>query len=942
MPRVLMPGETDATAAVEKQEAFGMIQQAMEEIMARHNTTFLNSFRQMMVGVFGPNVDKHFEQGEPSAAANGQPPHQDISAQPPQQSMSVHQTQHVGSQSIQQNPHNAIPNPRTYGEKAFDTPGVQSIPAYRIAPTSNRLQRNMCRNGYSEFMDYSAIDALPNLGYGAATGMPAGGPGNQDTNVDLLVQRMTVVLQNQFGLKPKNQGHVYTPPFQEWYHRVALPNRVKVPTEFTKFSGQDDTSTMEYIARYLMQLGEASADEAFRIRYFPLSLIGPAFTWFTSLPAHYYTGGNEKKLIDLTTLRQRNNETPMEFLRRSRETKSMCFSLNIPNDQLAGMAVAGMLPAIQEKLFVMEFDDLGQLSHGLSLMSNQAYGFKKDSRFVKHNDIADIYNQFLERADQGSDYDDEEEIAVEEIVWGKEKLTVNQRWIKQAKGTYDFHVTKADKLFDFLVKEGRIKLPEGHSMLRPDGVKDKKYCGFHDRNSHSINECGVFRIRIQKAIQEGHLKFDNKMKLDGNPFPQNMIGFSINMVNAVEKGKVKVLTSEKAKQDGSIDPTRQVTFEQINKKEPRFLKSQIEVGESSKPRVTSRILLNKWQRQQKKERYQKHKYEEEKQRYEEEMYRKEQEEYMREQERAHWGCAFFRHCWNEGLKLPTLNNCPECSDKYTEYRQDTANRRSVHERIGRVHPSDGRRLKINEIDDQPRKRYADHRWVDHEEEEDHGYVWQKGQWCPPGLRRSQKRRVQRLRNQELKQAGIKKRQVWRPKDKPDESVRSAHTCMVCFLPNEFMAPANQIVQEEILSDVDEAEQVGLMAQLMLAKQATFDKPAKNRHMRPLYLRGYVNGKPLTKMFIDGGAVVNVMPYTTFRKLGMGLGDLTPTSIVLNDFAGNPSDTKGCVHVDSMIGSKTFLTTFFVIEGKGAYSLLLGRDWIHANCCIPSTMHQELV
>jgi hypothetical protein len=133
-----------------------------------------------------------------------------------------------------------------------------------------------------------------------------------------------------------------------------------------------------------------------------------------------------------------------------------------------------------------------------------------------------------------------------------------------------------------------------------------------------------------------------------------------------------------------------------------------------------------------------------------------------------------------------------------------------------------------------------------------------------------------------------------------------------------------------------------MAQLVLAKQATFDKPAKNRHMRLLYLKGYVNGKPLTKMFVDGGAAVNVMPYTTFRKLGMGPGDLTPTSIILNDFAGNPSDTKGCVHVDLMIGSKTLLTTFFVIEGKGAYSLLFGRDWIHANCCIPSTMHQQLV
>jgi hypothetical protein len=81
------------------------------------------------------------------------------------------------------------------------------------------------------------------------------------------------------------QGKVYTPPFPEWYHKVALPHRVKPLADFTKFSRQDDTSTVEHIARYLMQLGEASADEAFRIRYFPLSLTGPTFTWFASLPA---------------------------------------------------------------------------------------------------------------------------------------------------------------------------------------------------------------------------------------------------------------------------------------------------------------------------------------------------------------------------------------------------------------------------------------------------------------------------------------------------------------------------------------------------------------------------------------------------------------------------------------------------------------------------------
>jgi hypothetical protein len=432
-----------------------------------------------------------------------------------------------------------------YGEMAFGSSGVPPNYTYKIAPTNNRLQKNMYGGGYHKVMDYGAIDALPNPGYGTATGM-------QDD--DVLVQKMADLMQNQFGLKPKMQGPAYTPPFPEWYYRVILPPRVKPPTEFTKFSGQDDTSTVEHIARYLMQLGEASADEAFRVRYFPLSLTGSAFQWFTSLPprsvgtwreleqkfhAHYFSCSTEKKPIDLTTLKQSHNETPLEFLRRFREVKGMCFSLTLPDDQLADMAVAGMLPAVREKLFGMEFDNLRQLSQKLSLMRNQAYGFKKDTRFAKHNDIADIYNQFLEKADQMEDSNDDEEVAAAEIMWGKEPLTVNQWWIKQTKGTYDFDVTKADKRFEFLVKEGRIKMPEGHSILRLDGVKEKRYCGFHNRNSHSINDCRVFRMKIQKAIQEGHLKFDNKMKLDGHPFPQNMVGFSVNMVNIEEKGKTK-------------------------------------------------------------------------------------------------------------------------------------------------------------------------------------------------------------------------------------------------------------------------------------------------------------------------------------------------------------------------------------------------------------------
>ena len=49
-----------------------------------------------------------------------------------------------------------------------------------------------------------------------------------------------------------------------------------------------------------------------------------------------------------------------------------------------------------------------------------------------------------------------------------------------------------------------------------------------------------------------------------------------------------------------------------------------------------------------------------------------------------------------------------------------------------------------------------------------------------------------------------------------------------------------------------------------------------------------------------------------------------------------------MNVELTIGSKTLLTTFFVINGKGSYSLFLGRDWIQANYCVPLTMHQCLI
>ena len=88
---------------------------------------------------------------------------------------------------------------------------------------------------------------------------------------------------------------------------------------------------------------------------------------------------------------------------------------------------------------------------------------RRDTRFKKNAAIAEAYNPYLVDED-----DEEQEIAVAEWNWGKKIVMVPNPWGKEVEESYDFDVTKADKLFDFLLEKGQIKLPANHVILPPD------------------------------------------------------------------------------------------------------------------------------------------------------------------------------------------------------------------------------------------------------------------------------------------------------------------------------------------------------------------------------------------------------------------------------------------------------------------------------------------
>jgi hypothetical protein len=220
-------------------------------------------------------------------------------------------------------------------------------------------------------------------------------------------------------------------------------------------------------------------------------------------------------------------------------------------------------------------------------------------------------------------------------------------------------------------------------------------------------------------------------------------------------------------------------------------------------------------------------------------------------------------------RLPTLEDCPECKSQKQDARSV-----SVFQRLGPVQPRHGQaessRIRGNS-----------------ENEEDKCH---RPRWCPDGLNWSQKRRVQRLRSLEEAEAQYletlrkvrpdlaekvhrpqkastsSSKKVWRPKKSKADERTSADAHMVFVLPAEFHAPGREEVP---------------VAQLDLGpRPVIFQKPRERnyRHLKALYLKGYINGQPVNKMLVDTGAAVNIMPYSVLHRLGRSVGDLIKTNI----------------------------------------------------------------
>ena len=127
-------------------------------------------------------------------------------------------------------------------------------------------------------------------------------------------------------------------------------------------------------------------------------------------------------------------------------------------------------------------------------------------------------------------------------------------------------------------------------------------------------------------------------------------------------------------------------------------------------------------------------------------------------------------------------------------------------------------------------------------------------------------------------------------------------------------------------------------------ETIFQKPKdSDNHLKALYMRGHINGKSVSCMLVDSGAIVNLMPYSLYKKLSGIDEELIKTNMTVSGIGGgDPIGAKGVASMELTIGSMTVAIAFLVSGVQGNFNLILGRDWIHANQCVPSSLHQFLI
>ncbi|XP_039056854.1 LOW QUALITY PROTEIN: uncharacterized protein LOC120199967, partial [Hibiscus syriacus] len=111
--------------------------------------------------------------------------------------------------------------------------------------------------------------------------------------------------------------------------------------------------------------------------------------------------------------------------------------------------------------------------------------------------------------------------------------------------------------------------------------------------------------------------------------------------------------------------------------------------------------------------------------------------------------------------------------------------------------------------------------------------------------------------------------------------------------------------------------------------------------KALHITVKCKGHVLSRVLVDNGSALNVMPLVTLKKLPLDSTLMRTCQSVVRAFDGTKREVLGKIDVPLNIGPATYEVEFLVMDIMPTYNCLLGRPWIHQAGAVPSTLHQRL-
>ncbi|PKI58218.1 hypothetical protein CRG98_021389 [Punica granatum] len=114
-------------------------------------------------------------------------------------------------------------------------------------------------------------------------------------------------------------------------------------------------------------------------------------------------------------------------------------------------------------------------------------------------------------------------------------------------------------------------------------------------------------------------------------------------------------------------------------------------------------------------------------------------------------------------------------------------------------------------------------------------------------------------------------------------------------------------------------------------------------LRALHIVCKCNNHVVGRIMIDNGFALNVCHVSTLKQMNMDMSRsrIRASKTTVRAFDGSKRKVNGEIDLLIEVGPCSFSVTFQFLEIPNAFSLLLGRPWIHAADADPSSLHQKL-